>query len=425
MPQTPRTPETADPVAALKAKSIHERAAATRDLSWWGTTEHLPMLIVQAHKDTSPAVRLGCASAASDILSRLRLPPHADTLSLTERRGLVDHLRGFDPAVNSGLFPIIACLGLPELFPRIAAGLRDPRGDVRVGAAVGLLRMVSSAAVNGDELMEQRVIALLNDSRLPADALAAVAQVCAAVDYRSAIPRLSRLNLNGANGDAVDEALNTFEEHQQPLQGLWLSDGRDAGEVNPDAPQGHGFAIVTTAAAVCQQTNATWTLQPNFSNTVRRMRLRRVGEAQPTLAIQHQHRTFYAATAAQLMDHLEQSIAHHPPNWSDARDGKGAAVLGTVADLATPWLEDNALGLQTLGQLRAMAGDLPGATAALKKAITQEAAPPSAWLFLGEALFAQGDRMAARKMWRACHRRAPSATQPHAVRAKARLKETS
>ena len=156
-------PETKDPVSSLEARSVHERAAACRDLSRFGVPEQLGLLLHHAQHDPSPAVRLGSAAAASDILSRYRLPPASDTLTPEDRRALLALFQGFDPAVNSGLFPILATLNLPDMLRRIIAGLRDPRGDVRLGGAVGLLRMVSSAAVAGDEILE-----MLEDPRVRA-----------------------------------------------------------------------------------------------------------------------------------------------------------------------------------------------------------------------------------------------------------------
>ena len=72
--------ETTDPVAALKSKSISDRAAGCRDLSLVGTVEHLDALADLAGSDRSPGVRLSAAAAAADILSRCRIGAGKDAL---------------------------------------------------------------------------------------------------------------------------------------------------------------------------------------------------------------------------------------------------------------------------------------------------------------------------------------------------------
>lgn len=422
MARSPK-PETADPVAALDAKSTHERAAAARDLSKFGTLEHLPLLIERAHQDRSPAVRLGCAAAASDILSRLRLPPASQTLSIAERRAFVDLFRGFDPAVNSGLFPILACLGLPDLFTRIAAGLRDPRGDVRLGGAVGLLRMVSSAAVHGDELMEKRVVDLLVDHRLKPDAIASVAQVCAAVGYRSALPALYRLDLPGNHGDAVAEAISTFTAMEAPLSGAWISDGRDAGEVNPRSPHGHALALIANNTALIRGPDGTWATQETFSDGVRRMFIRRVGEAEAGPAFQRDSRTWYVASPAVLKAQLGEELERHTLDWAAAKAGAGTPILSRVADMLANLANDTASIWRDIGLLHALAGDLSRAVSALNRAVEGKHTPADTWLHLGEAAHAQGDMALARRMWRACTEKSRSKKAAYYLRACARLEQ--
>jgi tetratricopeptide (TPR) repeat protein len=419
-------PETDDPVAALDVKSIHERAAAARDLSRFGTHEHLPLLIERAHSDRSPAVRLGCAAAASDILSRLRQPPASQTLSIEERRSLVDLFRGFDPAVNSGLFPILACLGLPELFTRIAAGLRDPRGDVRLGGAVGLLRMVSSATVAGDELMEKRVTDLLSDHRLKPDAVAALAQICAAVGYRSAVPALHRLDLPGAHGEAVSAALDTFTAQEPPLSAAWFSDGRDAGEVNPVSPHGHAFVIITGSDALERSPDGSWSVVSGFTDHgIRRMFIRRVGEPEARATFQKDGRTWHQADLDAIRAQLEAELEDRPVDWAAAARGEGEPALGLVADYVAPLLDETAAPWRDLGLLRALAGDLGGAIQTLNRAVEGKRTPADTWHHLGEALHTQGKTRLARTMWETCVEKSRSKKAASYLGSLARLEETA
>jgi hypothetical protein len=416
-------PETADPVASLDAKSTHVRAAAARDLSKFGTLEHLELLIARAHRDRSPAVRLGCAAAASDILSRMRMPPAAQTLSITERRAFVDLFRGFDPAVNSGLFPILACLGLPDLFTRIAAGLRDPRGDVRLGGAVGLLRMVSSASVHGDELMEKRVVDLLSDRRLKPDAVASVAQVCAAVGYRSALPVLYRLDLPGKHGEAVSEAISTFSAMDAPLSGVWFSDGRDAGEVNPHSPHGHAFAFIADDTALIRSPDGSWAEHSAFSDGLRRMFIRRVGEAEAGHALQQAGRTWYVASPAVLKAQIESELECHSLDWAAAKAGTGTPILGSVAERLAGMADETASIWRDVALLHALSGNLSGAIAALHRSVEGKRTPADTWLHLGEALFAQGKPDLAQQMWRTCVEKSRSKKAAYYHLALARLEE--
>lgn len=396
-------PETDDPVAALSDKSIHVRCAAARDFSRFGTTEHLAVLVTASHSDTAPSVRLGCAAAASDILSRCRLPPASEALSMEERRALLGLFRGFDPAVNSGLFPILACLGLPELLSRISAGLRDPRGDVRLGGAVGLLRFVSSAAVAGDDLIEARVVMLLSDRRLKPDALAAVAQVCAAVNYTTALSLLHALELPGTHGEAVAAALETFEKHTTSLSGVWYSDGRDAGEVNPISPQGERLSIVDEDGAVVLGPDGTWSWVEAFGEgAIRRMYIRKVGEPTPGPAFQREQRTWYMAGSERLKSLLEAQAAAHTPDWAAARRGEGEAILKTVAAKIRPLLSEAASLWRDLALLLAAGGDYDGAVTALNASLEGKRTPPDTWFHLGEARAAAGDDAGAAEAWQTC-----------------------
>ncbi|MEL6342039.1 MAG: HEAT repeat domain-containing protein [Myxococcota bacterium] len=417
-------PETADPIATLQGDDdIHQRAAAARDLSKFGEPEHLAILVERAQRDPSPAVRLGCAAAASDILSRYRLPPASEALSTEQRRGLLELFKGFDPAVNSGLFPILGTLGLPGLLQRIAAGLRDPRGDVRLGGAVGLLRMVSSASVAGDELTEQRVVNLLHDRRLKPDALAAVAQVCAAVGYRSALHRMQSLDLDGAHGEAVSKALDTMQLLETPLSGAWFSDGKDAGEVNPNSPQGEAFLILRDdGSALVRDDEGQWSVQADvLSSDVRRMYIRKVGEPEAGPAFQHMSRTWYMAGLNRVKELLEQEAGLRTVDWATLPGAEIDPTLQAVVAVIRPMLDDAAGPWRDLALLQASGGDLDGAIATLEQSLEAKRTPADTWFYLGEALAAKGKPAAAKAMWETCLEKARSKKADYVRLAHARL----
>ena len=396
MAKKTRKPETADPIASLSDKSIHERNAAVRDLSLFGGVEHLSVLIEVAQKDKSPSVRLGAAAAASDILSRHRLPPYNSALSEDDRKALVAQMRGFNPAHNSGLFPILACLGLPAMVHRIIAGLRDPRGDVRVGAAVGLLRMLESVECHGNEILEAKVVNLLHESKLKPDAVASVAQVCSAVGFLSARTALMSLDLSGAHGEAVADALGVMDKASQPILGAWFSDGRDAGEVNPENPAGEQVALVSEDGALVRM-GTEWTWSDSFSQAgLRRMYIRRVGEPTPGPAFQTKNRTWYMAGTDVLFSLMEE-LANRDVDLDWGQEGD--AICARAAVVIEPHLDEAPGHWRDLGILYARGGRLEDAERCFQTAIAGKRTPSDTWFYLGELRNSLGDKAGALEAW--------------------------
>ena len=409
--------ETQDPIAALESKDIHERAAAARDLSNFGTPEVIPTLVQMARKDISPAVRLCVAGSAADILSRYRAGHSAGQLSVEARTGFYDLFKGIDPAVNAGLFSMLACVGLPQAFDRIAAGLRDPRGGVRVGAAVGLRRLCGSLAHQGDDELEARVVALLGDSRLPPDALAEVAQVAAAVGYRSAREAMERLDLPGAQGDLVSASLQVLDGHEAPITGAWLSDGRDLGEVNPEPSRPPALLVVDEAgAAVRQDGGAAWQLLTPLRG-VRPMFARRVGEPQAARCFQWSGRVWYKAQDDDVMEAVER-LHTVPWDWTAGSAGEAAV---RAAELVMPGLPDSPAAMRTKAALQLGAGRAAEAEASLVAATEGKKCPPEVWLLLGDAKAARGDADGAAEAWESALKKAKSRKHPLALLALERL----
>ncbi len=384
--------ETEDPRAALGDKSIHVRCAAARDLSRHGSPDDIPLLLEKAQRDRSPAVRLGAAGAAADILSRFRLAPTADQLDTATRQELFSAFKGLDPAINAGLFSLLACIGLPVGFRRIASGLRDPRGDVRLGAAIGLLRLCESAAAHEDAELEASVVEILRDPRLKPDAAAEVAWVAARVGFRSAAPVVASLALSGSHGELVDRALDLLRSYEQPLHGAFFTDGRDAGEVNPDPAMPSGFAVFSAAGALMGDGDdaSEWSyLDGLLPGGIRRMFIRRVGDAEPGPAFQLEGRTWYAATTEQVED-AARAIAR-----PDELDWTALAATSPLEEHApavfSDLLPDDATGDLLRGQLLARAGDLTGAVAALDACLGRpKKVPKDAGFYAGQAQLAAG-----------------------------------
>lgn len=413
--------ETQNPVASLSASKLSERAAAGRDLSKVGTPDLIPRLIHMAQADPSPAVRLTTATAAADILSRYRVGPRAAELGPEQRRELLGLLRSVDPGVNAGLFSMLACLGLPEGIQQISVGLRDPRGSVRVGAAVGLMRLCMSVAAHGDAALEEKVVAMLRDRRLKPDALAEVARVCAAVGYRSARTALGELMLSGVHGEAVSTALDVLAAASTPLCGAWVSDGRDAGEVNPE-PSVPGALIAACEQGLVEAGPEGWRALEAEPASVRRMFIRRVGEAEAGPALQVAGRTFYAAKEGELLDAVDAASraealdGDHLPADDDSplADRLAAAAL-------VPALCEGGPALRGAGVLLARAGRRTEALAALEAAIAAKRAPADTWFLLGELHHALGHAEEARAAWESFLKKEKRKRAPQLERAQQRL----
>ena len=381
--------ETQDPIAALSSRDLSQRAAAARDLSRVGTPDIIPELVRMAQEDKSPAVRLTTAGAAADILSRYRTGPRAAELSMGERRSLLALFRALDPGVNSGLFNMLASLGVPDALSAIAVGLRDPRGGVRVGAAVGLMRLCQSVSVAGDTALESAVVSMLRDKRLKADALAQVARVCGAVGYTTALLPLQALDLSGLHGEEVSTAIALLEEAGQPYRGAWISDGRDAGEVNPDAALPQVFWAIGTIGAL-EAGEAGWTARADLDPAAaRRMYFRRVGEPTPGPAVQLDGRTFYLAPAAEVLDVVERLTDPFGGVWGSA-DQPDLTVHRVAAELLCDGLPDSAPGLRARALLYGRAGRPVAAEAALQAAMELKRPPADLWYLQAELARADG-----------------------------------
>lgn len=413
--------ETADPIVALKDKSIHTRCAGCRDLSQVGTLDALPVLAEKAGSDKSPAVRLCAAGAAADILSRYRMEPARAELDDAARAEVLQLFRTIDPGVNAGLFSMLACLDIDRSFSRIATGLRDPRGDVRVGAGVGLLRLAISGSRLGDLQLESDLLNLLVDKRLKPDAVVEVARVCVAAGYRSVLDRLSRLDLGeSAHAEALVELQQALERLDGPAVGLWWSDGRDAGEVRQEAPLPPALRVglPNGDAVLWEQGAADWTQAPP-PDQQRRMWFRRVGKPAADDALQERGRTWYRADLAEVQELITEALGAPTLDWAATEPLPGAQAL---AEGLLPTLEgDDAASDRLRAVLLQRAGQVDDARAMLESAVTKKKLPPDTWFFLGEARHAAGDTAGAREAWSKAEKKAKRKRDWQVARARARL----
>ncbi len=358
--------ETEDPVAALSAKQLPVRAAGARDLALSGTAEHLEQLLRVAIHDVSPGVRLGCAAAAADILTRYRLDPGPVDAGTREA-----HLRlvaSVDPGLNPGLFQVSGALGTPGGWRRIELGLRDPRFDVRTGAVVGLWRFCVSAAVNGDAAVEAAVVANLDDPRVPIETKAEVAKVCANLGFVSALTPVARLAASVGKGvAAVAAEAQRRLEAPPPRDGFWVDLGVDAGAV--------------TAVPLVRETLATVGDQrvglraERITGPRRALWIKRPGVAELGWALQLDRDTLYPATSDEMLAFGDRLLA--------------ANAWGSLAAI-DPILPPGAASLRLRGAVQLHRGDLDSALAELLAAAELKKVPVDTWWLLGDVLTRMG-----------------------------------
>lgn len=375
-------PETVDPVASLEAKELPVRAAAARDLAVLGSVEHLDLLVRRAIEDSSPGVRLGCAAAAADILSRHRTAPAADRVTADHRATLLAAVSKADPSHNVGLFQVCGALGTEGATSRILVGLRDPRSDVRAGALVGLLRLAQSATAADD--LEARLVPLLDNEKIRPETQAELAGAFANLGYWSAITGARRLAESTAKRIATvaAEAVARLSRPPGP-DGLWVDLGVDAGEVRP------GARVVAMIATVGDRV---FTVSPGDSPKVtatarpartRHLLLRRPGSKEPAVEVlQLGRRTAWAQDADEQVDFGDLLVRANA--WEAIR-------------ALDPILPATASTFRLRGAAALREGRPDEALVALEAATGMKRCPVDAWYFHGVALVSAGQPVEAKE----------------------------
>lgn len=366
-------PETSNPVAALSAPELPVRAAAARDLAAAGGPEHLRMLVERAIADVSPGVRLGCAAAAADILSRHRLPPRDAAVPEALRRELHALACTCEPGTNPGLFQVLGTLDVDDGWRRMLSGLRDPRADVRAGAIVGLFRHLASGRVNGHPTRAADLVAQLADSRIRPETRADVARICGWTGITEALPGIRRLAAGTQKG-VVSMALEAQArlEGPPPTDGFWVDLGVDALAVDPEAEArawaasvGRGL-IVADAAGVHEE---------RLEGVTRHLWLKRPGDTEPSWALQVGARTWWVGGPEELVLLGDRLLA---------------AEAWALYDRVDPILPHSAAGLRVRGAALLARGQVEDALLALSAAVEIKRVPVDTWWYLAEALHRLG-----------------------------------
>ena len=211
---------------SLNSRRLSERAEAVRELGRSGQAPDLGRLFEMALADASSGVRLAAAAAMADILARYRTPDVFGDVPVQVRSGILERLTVQDPGRNTGLFQVIAELGLPGRVRHLVRGLRDPRVDVRTGALVGLERLCLSPVESSVGEIEQALVGLLDDSRLRPEIALEVARLAARVGIGSVAPAMERLQERVADKwfDPLQEAIDQLEQDERwwHLMPTWI-----------------------------------------------------------------------------------------------------------------------------------------------------------------------------------------------------------
>lgn len=366
-------PETENPVLALSSPELPVRAAAARDLARDGGPEHLRLLVERAIGDVSPGVRLGCAAAAADILSRHRLPPRAEAIPDALRRELYTLACTCEPGVNPGLFQVLGTLDVEEGWCWMLAGLRDPRADVRAGAIVGLFRHLASGRLNGNVSRAAEIAAQLEDARIRPETRADLARICAWTGLAVALPAIRRLASGGQKGVvAMAAEAQARLENPPPVDGFWVDLGVDALAVDPRAGARAWAARVGSTLVEVDDEGARLV---QLDGPVRHLWVKRPGATEPGWALQVGARTWWVAEPEDLVSFGDRLVA---------------AQAWPLVDRVDPILPATAAGLRVRGVALLARGAVEDAALALGAAVEMKRVPVDTWWFLADALHRLG-----------------------------------
>lgn len=403
-----------DYLALFDSKDVHDRADAGRQLSLVGTPEHLPRLLRHAFEDKSPGVRLYAIGAAADILSRYRVGEGAKVLSAADRKAILSSFGSLDPAVNAGMFSVLANLGLPRQARRILVGLQDPRLDVRTGACVGIYRYCVSSEGVADTEMRKRILKLMQ-GRMRPDALGALARLCAECGWQDSRDVLnSMLDREDQGAEAATLALERLDSIQEPgfLSGIWMSWNADANERRPE-PEPTAFMLLTEGLGLELGETVRAFDWKSEDGTIEGETPHRMFPPNP---VTHEHGPGFQLGTVAWYCAPDKAVADLAECFLSHADRIDARMLGQAAGAIVALLPKNITGKRLAARVELAAGNATVARARLEQLTNANKGGADALFWLGEACHAEGDEKAAVKAWKAY---LDKASKNHALRAKA------
>lgn len=395
-----------DYLALLESKDIHERADAGRQLAKVGTPEHLPRLLQHAFEDPSPGVRLYAVGGAADILSRYRVGPEREVLSLADRMAILENFGHLDPAVNAGMFSVLANLGMPKHARRILVGLQDPRLDVRTGACVGIYRYCVSSEGAADHEMRARILQLMR-GRLRPDALGALARLCAECGWQDSRETLmTLLDREDQAAEAADLALERLDAMEQPsfMSGIWMSWGADAAERHAQELPTSWMLLTEGLGVELDPQGARAFAWTSTQTTVRGLEPIRVFLPEP---LTHEHRPGFLLGEHAWYEAPEKAVGELAALFSDVGHHLPEAMRGRAAASIVNLLPSNIGGKRLAAQVELAAGNPTAARVRLEELVGSNKGGADALYWLGETCLVLGDEKAAHEAFEAYLGKAP------------------
>ncbi len=298
----------------LQSKSISDRSKAMRHYEHFGTVEDISFLIQMAATDPSVGVRNGAADAIGDVLSRYRLEPFKQALSIEERHAYMRQFRRIKVQQTPSVNLAYAGLGTSRALSILLSSFVDPRVEMQNCAAAGLRCFCLSQDVLGDDSVEEKLIKLLKAGTLDIPGIAHIVRLCAEAGYQKVLPLLDDLPDLGELGEVVTATRVQLAKAQEHPVGLWYSNGLDALEFNPAAERDERFLLVTDNAFLeCKE--GVWSNQSDaLKEQSRRLYFRPIGSADSIQAIQTKNATWKAAQAVDVQILLQQETQLDQPS---------------------------------------------------------------------------------------------------------------
>lgn len=417
--------ETEDPRAALGAKDLPTQAAAARDLSQMGTWEDLDPLLELATGHKRTGMRLIAAAAAADILHRHRTGA-LEPLDKEQQRQIVEWVKRTDPGLSPSALMMLSAFPERDVVSRLGRLLRDPRNDVRTGAAVAIRRMaVSDTMVEPERsaVVRQAIPSWLGDRRTPPDAVVALVNLIGNLGWeelREVIFGLQSTSQVVMDAIALAQQRLDARKELDGWSGLYVSDGRDALELTLEERDeglllvGGGTVSVDGGEPVEARIEDGRLHADALPGPARLAWVPRIGEHEMHQAIQVQGRTWYRIEGKDAVD------------WLDTEGHR----LGPDQRPATRFFEaefeelEGATGKRARAVAAWLAGDMEAADEQLTALTGTKKPRADLYFWLGELRREQGRGDEARTAWQTFLERAPKRAPLRPI-AEARLEELS
>lgn len=408
----------------LSSNSIPERAEAIRQLESGGDLDDLELLLKHLTTDKSPAIRLMAADAFSDIVSRYRMPPQREKFSDEQRLQWFNRLMLIPIQDNITIALIIATLDLPQSMTILLNGFRSSHSEVRLASAVGLMRYLQSARMRHDLSYEDLICQNLSDMTMHSDSVVYLAEICVAFNIRKALPLLKGFELHGEHARLIDIAKARLQDASENLDGLWYSDGSDAGEFNPSPQTEAAFLMLNGAERLMRlQSESDWS-PCSADEAIYPLFYRRIGQATPERVLQIGDRSYYRCREVEFELLFEkEGVSQNYQTLDAGEDGVTSHLQALAEALSAQIPDDISKYWRDLGGIWLRAGQPKRALAALETALLGKRTPVDTYFFIGEAHRLLNNPEKAAEAWTTCLSKSRSSRPVHVKWCQKRLEK--